>query len=70
VISWFQAFAFKWVNWCRYAVALARLQGAGAPDTVVEGDRGVCRVCGGMVGVVCKAHSVYPQLESAWFQPL
>ena len=29
-------------------VALARLHGAGAPDTVVEGDRGVCRVCGGM----------------------
>ena len=30
-------------------VALARLQGTGAaPETVVEGDRGVCRVCGGM----------------------
>lgn len=44
-------------------VALARLQGAGAPDTVVEGDRGVCRVCGGMGHLTSMCKNKYSLLK-------
>ena len=44
-------------------VALARLHGAGAPDTVIQGDRGVCRKCGGVGHLTSMCKNTYALLK-------
>jgi hypothetical protein len=38
VISWFQGFAFKWVNLCRYTEAVRAQMGFGSSGALVDED--------------------------------
>jgi hypothetical protein len=58
VISWFQAFAFKWVNLCRYVAVLESGTGSGS----------LTHSLGGAVQALNAADP--SRLKAAWFQPL
>jgi hypothetical protein len=58
--TWFQAFAFEWVNLCRYATFPDIIRAL--PGYLKEGVTSV-------VGLY-NLNPVDPQLETAWFPPL